>query len=114
MALLCSMPLAEIVMNPAATAKSYELIARNVMPALNDSNRARKRSMEWATKNAQTFMPAMAGGIEKAITEYEKDRAQKGGEGTAWVNDDVVARATIVRVVVETDRFLDRVTGGAG
>ena len=34
--------------------------------------------------------------------------------GTAWVNDDVVARATIVRVVVETDRFLDRVTGGAG
>ena len=34
--------------------------------------------------------------------------------GTARVGDDVVARATIVRVVVETDRFLDRVTGGAG
>ena len=72
--------------SPAATSKSYELIARNVMPALNDSNRARKRSMEWATKNAQTFMPAMAGGIEKAITEYEQNRAETGGEGTAWVD----------------------------
>ena len=34
--------------------------------------------------------------------------------GMARVSDDVVARATIVRVVVETDRFLDRVTGGTG
>ena len=32
--------------------------------------------------------------------------------GTARVGDDVVARATVVRVVVETDRFLNRVTGG--
>jgi len=72
--------------NPEATRKSYELIARNVMPALNDTNRARKRSMEWATKNAQTFMPAMAGGIEKAITEYERERAERGGEGTAWAD----------------------------
>jgi limonene 1,2-monooxygenase len=76
--------------NPAATSKSYELIARNVMPALNDSNRLRKRSMEWATKNAATFMPAMAGGIQKAIEEYEKDRAARGGEGTAWVGDNPV------------------------
>jgi len=72
--------------NPEATRKSYELIARNVMPALNDTNRARKRSVEWATKNAQTFMPAMAGGIEKAITEYERERAERGGEGTAWAD----------------------------
>ena len=72
--------------NPAATRKSYELIARNVMPAVNDSNRFRKRSMEWATKNAATFMPALAGGIQKAIEEYERNRAEKGGEGTAWVD----------------------------
>ena len=32
--------------------------------------------------------------------------------GTARVGDDVVARAPVVRVVVETDRFLNRVTGG--
>lgn len=71
--------------NPAATRKSYELIARNVIPAVNDANRFRKRSMEWATKNASTFMPAMAGGIQKAIEQYEADRAERGGEGTAWV-----------------------------
>ena len=70
---------------PAATRTRYELIARNVMPAVNDSNRLRKRSMEWATKNAATFMPALAGGIQKAIEDYEKNRAEKGGEGTAWV-----------------------------
>lgn len=71
--------------NPAATRKSYELIARNVMPAVNHSNQFRHRSMEWATKNAGTFMPALAGGIQKAIEEYERDRAAKGGEGTQWV-----------------------------
>ena len=71
--------------NPAATRKSYELIARHVLPAVNDRNRQRRRSMDWATKNAGTFMPAMAGGIQKAIEEYEQDRARHGGEGTAWV-----------------------------
>jgi len=71
--------------NPEATRKSYELIARNVMPAVNGSNRSRERSMAWATRNAGTFMPALAGGIEKAISEYEQDRAEHGGEGTAWV-----------------------------
>ena len=71
--------------NPAATRKSYELIARNVMPAINGSNDARHRSMEWATKNAGTFMPALVGGIQKAIEEYEQERAEKGGEGTQWV-----------------------------
>ncbi len=72
--------------NPEATRKSYELIARYVMPAVNDTNRHRKRSMEWATKNAGTFMPALTGGIQKAIEEYEKARAERGGEGTAWVD----------------------------
>ena len=41
--------------------------------------------MEWATKNAGTFMPALVGGIQKAIEEYEEDRVEKGGEGTQWV-----------------------------
>ena len=70
--------------NPEATRKSYELIARYVMPAVNQSNRYRQRSMEWATKNAGTFMPALAGGIQKAIEQYETDRASQGGEGTEW------------------------------
>ena len=73
--------------NPEATRKSYELIARNVMPAVNHSNQYRHRSMEWATRNAGTFMPALTGGIQKAIEEYERERAEKGGEGTQWVAD---------------------------
>jgi len=72
--------------NPEATRRSYELIGRHVIPALNDVNRFRKRSMDWATKNAGTFMPALAGGIQKAIEEYEATRAEQGGEGTAWVD----------------------------
>lgn len=70
--------------NPEATRKSYELIARYVMPAINDSNRLRRRSMEWATRNAGRFMPAYAGGIQKAIDDYERRRAERGGEGTDW------------------------------
>ncbi|MEZ4292942.1 MAG: LLM class flavin-dependent oxidoreductase [Myxococcota bacterium] len=71
--------------SPEATRKSYELIARCVMPALNDLNRNRRRSMAWATRNAATFMPALAGGIQKAIEEHERERADRGGAGTQWV-----------------------------
>ena len=55
------------------------------MPALNDLNRNRRRSMAWATRNAATFMPALAGGIQKAIEEHERERADRGGAGTQWV-----------------------------
>ncbi|MEM9176463.1 MAG: hypothetical protein AAGC67_14640, partial [Myxococcota bacterium] len=73
--------------NPEATRRSYDLIGRYVIPAVNDANRFRKRSMEWATKNAATFMPAMQVGIQKAIEEYEASRTASGGDGTAWVPD---------------------------
>jgi limonene 1,2-monooxygenase len=71
--------------NPDATRKSYELIARSVMPALNRANAARERSMAWATKNAGTFMPAFGVGIQQAIEDHEKERAARGGQGTQWV-----------------------------
>jgi len=70
--------------NPAATAKSYELIARNVMPEINGMNRNRRRSMEWARTNSGRFIPAMMGGITNAIADHEKERAERGGSGTAW------------------------------
>jgi limonene 1,2-monooxygenase len=70
--------------NPEATRKSYELIARNVMSALNRANASRVRSMAWATKNAGTFMPAFGAGIEQAIVEHEQERAARGGAGTPW------------------------------
>lgn len=71
--------------NPEATRKSYELIARSVLPRVNRANQNRERSMAWATRNAQTFMPALAGGIQKAIAEHEQERAERGGQGTQWV-----------------------------
>lgn len=71
--------------NPAATTRSYELIARSVMPEINGMNRNRKRSMEWARRNSGRFIPAMMGGITNAIADHEKERAERGGSGTAWV-----------------------------
>ena len=68
--------------NPEATLRSYELIARNVIPAINGMNRNRKRSLDWASENHGTFIPAMMGGITNAIAEHEKETADKGG--TVW------------------------------
>lgn len=73
--------------NPEATRKSYELIARYVMPAVNGANRARAASLDWAQENSGTFIPAMAGAIGQAIHEHESERAERGGRGTAWGSD---------------------------
>jgi limonene 1,2-monooxygenase len=72
--------------NAEATRKSYELFSRYVMPAVNDSNQARGASLDWAHSNSQRFIPAMMGGISKAVEEHEKERAQTG-QGTAWASD---------------------------
>lgn len=69
--------------DPAATWGSYELFSRHVMPAVNGRNDARGASLDWAHGNSEKFMGAMAGGIAKAVTDYEAERAQKGA-GTAW------------------------------
>jgi limonene 1,2-monooxygenase len=71
--------------SPAATRKSYELIARYVMPAVNDLNRNRGASLDWAHANSQRFIGAMLGAIGGAIQEHEAERAERGGAGTAWV-----------------------------
>jgi limonene 1,2-monooxygenase len=80
--------------NPAATEKSYELIARNVIPAINGMNRNRGRSLDWARRNTGTFIPAMLGGITKAISEHEQERAERGGAGTAWAPDAAAGGST--------------------
>ena len=74
---------------PSATLESYELIARYVMPAVNGSNRNRGRSLDWAHENSGTFIPAMVGGITNAIADHEKERAERGGRGTSWVDAPV-------------------------
>ena len=69
--------------NPEATVRSYELIARRVIPAINGMNRNRERSLDWACKHSSEMMPAMMGGIQKAIAEHEAERSDRG-EGVAW------------------------------
>ncbi|WP_206613487.1 LLM class flavin-dependent oxidoreductase [Parahaliea mediterranea] len=61
----------------AATKKSYELIARYVMPHFQHCNDNRTPSLEWASSNADRFMAEYMGGIEKAIKQHEDETAAK-------------------------------------
>ncbi|MCH2171744.1 LLM class flavin-dependent oxidoreductase [Myxococcota bacterium] len=70
--------------SPEATLKSYELISRYVMPAVNRSNANRTASLDWAHANSERFVGAMAGAIGKAIEEHESERVERDGSGTAW------------------------------
>jgi limonene 1,2-monooxygenase len=72
--------------DPVATRKSYELIARYVMPAVNRMNRNRGASLDWAKANSGKFIGAMFQGIGGAIQQYEDERKKRGGAGTAWVD----------------------------
>jgi limonene 1,2-monooxygenase len=61
----------------AATKKSYELLARYVMPAFQHSNENREPSLEWASANSGRFMKAYVGGIEDAIKAHEAEVADR-------------------------------------
>jgi len=60
--------------NRAATRRSYELIARYVMPRFQDTNAYRRRSMEWVQDNRAPFLGAAAQGMLEAI---QKDREER-------------------------------------
>jgi limonene 1,2-monooxygenase len=60
--------------NREATRKSYELIARYVMPRFQDSNAYTRRSMGWVQENRAPFLAAAAQGMLEAI---EKDRVER-------------------------------------
>lgn len=70
--------------SPTATLKSYELIAQKVIPAINDMNRGRVESLEWAGRNSKRFIHEMMNGVETAIEEHEKERAHGGASKTEW------------------------------
>lgn len=63
-----------------ATKKSYELIARYVMPHFQHSNDNRTPSLEWASSNADRFMESYMGGIQQAIKQHEDEVAIKNKE----------------------------------
>jgi limonene 1,2-monooxygenase len=73
--------LAHNAASPEATRKSYELIARYVMPRFQHSNANRTASLEWASRNANRFMEAYVGGIAAAIQLHADEQAARGGKG---------------------------------
>ncbi len=60
-----------------ATRKSYELLAQYVMPHFQHCNANRTASLEWAASNAEYFMEAYVGGINKAIADHEVEQSEK-------------------------------------
>ena len=60
-----------------ATLRSYELIARYVMPRFQASNDARRESMEWATKNRPRFMGAMVQAIGSELQKHTNEVAAR-------------------------------------
>ena len=70
--------LAHNAASPEATRKSYELIARYVIPRFQHSNANRAASLEWAAGNANRFMAAYMGGIEAAIRLHAEEQAARG------------------------------------
>lgn len=60
-----------------ATKRSYELVARYVMPEFQSANNNRTASIDWASENADRFMAEYASGIEAATKDYEQEQAAK-------------------------------------
>jgi limonene 1,2-monooxygenase len=63
--------------NRDATRRSYELIARYVMPRFQDSNAYSQRSMEWVAANRMPFLGAATQGVMEAIQKDAAERSAK-------------------------------------
>ncbi|HME72712.1 MAG TPA: LLM class flavin-dependent oxidoreductase [Myxococcota bacterium] len=61
----------------AQTKRSYELIARYVMPRFQGLNRGREASMEWAARNRPTFMAAVGTAIMTEIQKHAQEQQHK-------------------------------------
>lgn len=76
----CFLQLAHNWADFAATKRSYELVARYVMPRFQDLNENRVKSMEWATKNRPAFMGAVTQAIGNELQKHAKEQAAKRTE----------------------------------
>jgi len=63
------------------TKRSYELIARYVMPRFQASNRQREASLDWARKNRPQFMGAVGTAIMTEIQKHAKEQQAKAKGG---------------------------------
>ena len=62
--------------NREATHRSYDLIARHVMPRFQDANAWTKRSMHWVQENRTPFLAAATQGIVEAIQKDAERHAK--------------------------------------
>jgi limonene 1,2-monooxygenase len=60
--------------------RSYELIARYVMPRFQGLNEGREGSMKWAAGNRPTFIGAAANAINSEIQKHVKEQQEKGSK----------------------------------
>lgn len=60
-----------------ATRKSYELVARYVMPHFQGANELRRASLAWASENKQTLIGAATQGVMEAIQKHAAERAAR-------------------------------------
>lgn len=76
--------------SPEATAKSYELFARYVMPRLRESNRPRQEALAWARERSAQNLKEITGAIDKAIADYGAEHPERelGGLQTPHDKDD--------------------------
>jgi limonene 1,2-monooxygenase len=63
--------------NREATKRSYELIARHVIPRFQDASAFAVRSMEWVQQNRAPFLGAATQGVMEAIQKDAAERADK-------------------------------------
>ncbi len=61
----------------AQTKRSYELVARYVMPRFQGLNRGRETSMDWAARNRPTFMGAVGTAIMTEIQKHSQEQQKK-------------------------------------
>ncbi|MGH2684439.1 MAG: LLM class flavin-dependent oxidoreductase [Actinomycetota bacterium] len=61
----------------AATLRSYELMARYVMPRFQGSLPSLAGSRDWAAENRPTFIGAVTGAVMTAVQKHHEEREQK-------------------------------------
>jgi len=67
--------------NRDATRRSYELVARYVMPRFQDASAFGERSMRWVGDNRMPFLAAATQGVMEAIQKDAADRAGRAAGG---------------------------------
>jgi limonene 1,2-monooxygenase len=75
----CFLMLAHEWANRAATRRSFELVARYVMPRFQQTNDLREKSLSWAIENRGRIMAEAGGAIMKEIQKHAAEQAQKTG-----------------------------------